>query len=55
MALDQLINVAVAEELSAIRTESYFRERSAWADSAKTESVFALAGRGRPPVLGDEL
>ena len=48
---------AAAEEgvaHSAIRTESYFRERSAWADSAKTETVLAHAGRGRPPELGDE-
>lgn len=29
VALKQLITVAVAEKLSAIRTESYFRERSA--------------------------
>jgi len=29
VALNQLINVAVAERLSALRTESYFRERPA--------------------------
>ena len=55
VALNQLINVAVAEKLSAIRTGSYFRERAARADSARTEAVLAGAGRGRPPELGDEL
>ena len=29
VALNQLINVAVAEKLSALRTESYFQERAA--------------------------
>lgn len=29
VALNQLINVAVAEKLSALRTEDYFRERAA--------------------------
>jgi hypothetical protein len=29
VALNQLINVAVAEKLSALRTEGYFRERVA--------------------------
>jgi hypothetical protein len=28
VALNQLINVAVAEKLSALRTEDYFRERA---------------------------
>ena len=28
VALNQLINVAVAEKVSALRTEEYFRERS---------------------------
>jgi hypothetical protein len=32
VALNQLINVAVAEKLSALRTESYFNERAARAD-----------------------
>ena len=55
VALNQLINVAVDEKLSAIRTESYFRERSARAGAAKTAAVLVLAGRGRPPELRDKL
>jgi hypothetical protein len=53
-ALNQLINVAVAEKLSALRTEDYFRERAARADIKKAKSVLKRAGRGKPPVPGDE-
>jgi hypothetical protein len=43
VALNQFINVAVAEKLSAIRTGDYFRERA------------ERAGRGNAPAPGDEL
>ena len=55
VALDQLINVAVAEKLSALRTEEYFRERSRRADIPKAKSILKRAGRGKPPVAGDQL
>jgi len=55
VALNQLINVAVAGKLPAMRTESYFRERSARAGAAKAVAVLYRAGRGRPPESGDEL
>jgi hypothetical protein len=55
VALNQLINVAVAEKLSALRTESYFAERAARADLPKALSVLEKAGRGRKPMKGDEL
>jgi len=55
VALNQLINVAVAEKLSALRTESYFAERVARADIAKARDILERAGKGRPPVEGDEL
>src|SRR6185369_5817932 len=35
VALNQFINVAVAEKLSALRTEEYFRERGERGDVAK--------------------
>jgi len=54
VALNQLINVAVAEKLSALRTEDYFRERAARASIKKAKDVLKRAGRGRPPVPGDE-
>ena len=55
VALNQLINVAVAEKLSALRTEDYFRERSARADIGKATSILKRAGRGNAPVVGDEV
>jgi hypothetical protein len=53
--LNQLINVAVSEKVSALRTETYFRERGRRADRAGTLQILARAGKGNPPVKGDEL
>ena len=53
-ALNQLINVAVAEKLSALRTEDYFRERAARSSIKRAKEVLRRAGRGTPPVAGDE-
>src|SRR5437899_6803341 len=55
VALNQLINVAVAEKLSALRTEEYFTERAARANIPKALKVLKRAGVGRPPMKGDEL
>lgn len=55
VALNQFINVAVAEKLSALRTEEYFRERAARADIPKALEILSRAGRGNPPIKGDEL
>jgi len=55
VALNQLINVAVAEKLSALRTESYFATRAARADVATALKILTRAGRGAPPLKGDEL
>lgn len=55
VALNQFINVAVAEKLSALRTEDYFRERGRKADVTKAKRLLKRAGRGTPPVPGDEL
>jgi hypothetical protein len=55
VALNQLINVAVAEKVSALRTEEYFRERGPRADRAETSRILERAGRGKPPMQGDEL
>jgi hypothetical protein len=54
VALNQLINVAVAEKLSALRTETYFLERAKKADVEKAKGILARAGRGKAPVAGDE-
>ena len=37
VALNQFINVAVAEKLSALRTEDYFRERAGRGDVRKAK------------------
>ncbi len=54
VALNQFINVAVAEKLSALRTESYIAERAARADLPKALGILKRAGVGRPPMKGDE-
>lgn len=53
--LNQLINVAVAEKVSALRTEEYFRERGRRADRAETLRILERAGKGNPAMEGDEL
>ena len=55
VALNQFINVAVAEKLSALRTEEYFRERGQRGNVGKAERLLKRAGRGKPPVPGDEV
>jgi hypothetical protein len=55
VALNQLINVAGAEKLSALRTDDYFRERAARANIEKAKRVLKRAGKGKPTVRGDEV
>jgi hypothetical protein len=55
VALNQLINVALAEKLSALRTEEYFRERAERADIDEARRILRRAGRGNDPLPGDEL
>jgi hypothetical protein len=55
VALNQFINVAVAEKLSALRTESYIAERASRADVPKALAILKRAGAGGKPVKGDEL
>ena len=52
--LNQFINVAVAEKLSALRTAEYFQERAARADLEKALGVLDRAG-DEPPREGDEI
>lgn len=55
VALNQLINVAVAEKVSALRTESYIAERARRADVPKALAILKRTGVGKAPVKGDEL
>lgn len=54
VALNQLINVAVAEKLSALRTEDFFRE---WARKANIPEALKILDRvgTEEPQAGDEL
>jgi hypothetical protein len=54
VALNQFVNVAIAEKLSALRTESYFCERAARADLPKALEIIDRAGVANPPQDGDE-
>ena len=55
VALNQFINVAVAEKLSALRIQAYFEEMAQRADAAKALKILSRAGAGKPPMPGDEL
>jgi HicB family len=55
VALNQLINVAVAEKLSALRTENYFSQRAARANLPKALKILKRAGACNPPIKGDEI
>jgi len=54
VAVNRLINVVVAEKVSALRTEEYFAERAARGDRKKALQLLKRAGKGNPPVPGDE-
>jgi len=49
VALNQLINVAVAEKVSTLRTAEYFRERAGRANRRETLRILTGAGKGNPP------
>lgn len=53
--LNQLINVALAEKLAALRTVDYLRERAARANLAEAQALLDSFGTDEPPREGDEL
>src|SRR6267378_1022644 len=44
-----------AESVSALRTEEYFQERIRRAGRAETLRILERAGKGNPPIKGDEI
>ena len=48
ISLNQLINLAVAEKISALRTEEFFRERGARANVKKARKILRRAGKEAP-------
>jgi len=45
VALNQLITLALAEKVSAMRTEEYFEERARRADPARVSRILARVAR----------
>lgn len=54
VSLNQFIVMALAEKVSALKTEAFFRERAERANHQKALSILDSA-RKLPPVSGDEL
>lgn len=52
---EHLAAVAVAEKLSALRTEDYFREHGQRGNIRKAKNILKRAGRGEPAMPGDGL
>jgi hypothetical protein len=55
VSLNQLINVAVAEKVSALRTAKYFREPIRRIDRPEPPQIPDRAAKVNPPMEGDEL
>ncbi len=53
--LNQFINVAVAEKISALRTADFFRERAQRADVPGALALLDSLGTDEAPGPGDEL
>jgi hypothetical protein len=55
VALNQFINVAAADKLSSLRTESYFKERGKRADIPKALAILDKVGKSAAPMKGGKL
>jgi hypothetical protein len=55
VALNQLINMAVAQVVSTLDAAEYFRARAKQGDPQKALSILERVGVGHPPIPGDEL
>ena len=53
--LNQLINMAIAEKISALRTATYLAERGSHADVPAVLKLLRKAGKKGPPETGDEI
>ena len=49
------VEPSLLEELSALRTAEYFRERAGRADMARATEILEVAGKGTSSVEGDEI
>ena len=55
VALNQLINTAVAEKLAATRTLNFFERYASGANAEEALALLRRPGVGEPPRKGDEL
>ncbi len=55
VSMNQLITLALAEKLSALKTESYLEARAARGDRARFEAALAKAPDVEPPDERDRL
>jgi hypothetical protein len=55
VALNQLINVAVAQMIAVHNAEDYISLRARRANLPRALEILRKAGRGNPPMDGDEL
>jgi hypothetical protein len=55
VAVNQLINVAVAQMIAVHHASSYMTMRAARANPERALEILNRAGRGNPPIQGDEL
>jgi hypothetical protein len=55
VALNQLINVAVAQMIAAHSASNYIAMRAKRANVPRVLEILARAGAGNPPMPGDEL
>jgi hypothetical protein len=54
-SVSQVVNVAVAEKIAAVRTARFFEERAARADIPGAIELLRRFGAGKPPLPGDEV
>jgi hypothetical protein len=55
ISMNQLITLALAEKVSALKTERYLEERAARGDRAKFEAALAKVADEEPPDERDRL
>ncbi|MDR3793132.1 MAG: toxin-antitoxin system HicB family antitoxin [Terracidiphilus sp.] len=55
VAVNQLINVAVAQMIAVHHASSYMTMRAARANPERALDILNQAGRDNPPIAGDEL
>ncbi len=54
VSINQLITIAIAEKISALRTENYLKKRALRADRKAFKNILDSVP-DRPPLRGDEI